>query len=318
MKSFWQDLPKPIYALAPMEGVTDTVFRRIVAYCGKPTVFFTEFTNVDGLFSKGKKEVEHRLQFTPVEKPLIAQIWGMEPDNYTRAAELAVEMGFDGIDINMGCPERNVVKRGACAGLINNPEHAGKIIEAAKKGAGKLPVSVKTRIGVKEIVTESWISFLLEQNISALTVHLRTAREMSNPPPHWEELPKVVELRNKINPETVLLANGNIESLEEANAKVKEFGIDGVMVGRGIFKDPFLFDGKTKLDNMALSERLDLLLKHATLFEETWGQSKHFAILKKFFKIYTLGLPNASEIRERLMTTENLEDVRGIIKTLTN
>ncbi|HVT01700.1 MAG TPA: tRNA-dihydrouridine synthase [Patescibacteria group bacterium] len=318
MKNFWQELPKPIYALAPMEAVTDTVFRRIVAYCGRPTVFFTEFTNVDGLFSKGKKEVEHRLLFTPDEKPLIAQLWGMIPENYTKAAELVAEMGFDGIDINMGCPERSVVKRGACAGLINNPEHAGEIIKAVKKGAGNLPVSVKTRIGVKEIVTESWISFLLEQDVAALTVHLRTAREMSNPPPHWEELPKIVDLKNKINPNTILLANGNIESLTEANEKVKQYGIDGVMVGRGIFKDPFLFDGKKKLDEMSLSERLDLLMTHATLFDETWNNSKHFAILRKFFKIYTLGLPNAHEVREKLMNTNNIDDVREIVKTLTS
>src|SRR5687768_11428242 len=120
MKSFWKDLQKPIFALAPMEGVTDTVFRRVINYCGKPSVYFTEFTNVDGLFSKGRKEVEHRLIFKKEEKPLIAQIWGMQPENYTKAAEMIVKMGFDGIDINMGCPERNVVRRGACSGLIHN------------------------------------------------------------------------------------------------------------------------------------------------------------------------------------------------------
>src|SRR3989344_3336791 len=248
MKNFWHELPKPIYVLAPMEGVTDTVFRRVINYCGRPTVYFTEFTNVDGLFSKGAKQVEHRLMFTPEEKPLIAQIWGMRPENYTKAAIKIKEMGFDGIDINMGCPEKNVVKRGACAGLIHNPKLVAEIIEATKEGANSLPVSVKTRLGIGEIETEEWVSFLLKQSLNALTIHLRTAREMSGPPPHWEELPKAVALRNEINPKTILLANGDIESVTEAKEIVKKFGIDGVMIGRGIFKNPFLFEDKRRIE----------------------------------------------------------------------
>lgn len=313
MKDFWQNLQKPIMALAPMEGVTDTVFRRVINICGKPSVYFTEFTNVDGLFSKGVKQVDHRLKFYPEERPLIAQIWGMKPENYTKAAQMIVKMGFDGIDINMGCPERNVVKRGACSGLIHNHKLVAEIIDATKKGAGDLPISVKTRIGLKEIETSEWVGFLLEQNLDALTVHLRTSKEMSHPAPHWEELPKIVKLRNKISPITILLANGNIESKAEGIEIIKKYGIDGVMIGRGIFHDPFLFDGGKKLTDLSLDERMKLLLRHSELFAQEWGESKHFEILRKFYKIYTLGLPNAGELREKLMATKNLDDVKRII-----
>ncbi len=313
MKSFWNNLPKPIFALAPMEGVTDTVFRRLINYCGRPAVYFTEFTNVDGLFSKGHKAVEHRLIFKQEEKPIIAQIWGMKLENYTEAAKKIVEMGFDGIDINMGCPEKNVVRRGSCAGLIHNPKLAAQIIAATKEGAGDLPVSVKTRIGIKENEINEWITFLLEQNIDALTVHLRTVKEMSQVPAHWEETARVVEIKNKISPETIILGNGDIESLAEATEKTQKYSLDGVMIGRGIFHDPFLFNPKKRLEDLNLEERMTLLLKHSTLFEDEWGESKHFEILRKFYKIYTLGLPNASELREKLMTTKNLEDVKEVI-----
>ena len=262
MKNFWQNLPKPIFALAPMESVTDTVFRQIIASCGKPSVSFTEFTNVDGLFSKGKKQVEHRLLFQSKEKPLIAQIWGMKPENYTKAAKMIDDMGFDGIDINMGCPERNVVRRGACAGLIHNKALVTEIIAATKEGAVNLPVSIKTRIGIKDIETESWISFLLEQKLDALTIHLRTAHEMSQAMPHFEELPKIVELRNKISPRTIILANGDIETIDDAKEKIKQYGIDGVMIGRGIFKNPFLFADNKTLEDLSSNERMELLLRH--------------------------------------------------------
>ncbi len=313
MKTFWKNLPKPIYALAPMEGVTDTVFRKIINYCGKPSVYFTEFTNVDGLFSKGKKQVEHRLIFEKDEKPLIAQIWGMNPENYTKAAQMIADMGFDGIDINMGCPERNVVKRGACAGLIHNRVLAKEIIEATKKGAENLPVSVKTRIGILGIETEEWISFLLNQNLDALTVHSRTVKEMSAVPAHWDEMLLVSKLRDTLSPSTIVLGNGDVESVEDANEKVKKYKLDGVMIGRGIFKDPYLFNNKKDLTSTSFDERMDLLLKHAHLFETTWGKSKHYPILKKFFKIYTLGLHNASEIREKLMETNNFEETKQVV-----
>src|SRR5436190_3288770 len=207
MVNIWQSLKKPIYILAPMEDVTDTVFRRIVMQTGKPDLFFTEFTNVEGMFSKGDKKVNQRLQFTQKEKPIIAQIWGLKPENYFKAGKLLAEMGFDGIDINMGCPEKNIIKKGACSGLIHNPSLAKEIIHATKEAAGNLPVSVKTRIGFKEIQTEKWIGFLLEQNLAALTIHGRTAAEMSAVPAHWDEIGKAVERRSEKKLPTLIIGN---------------------------------------------------------------------------------------------------------------
>lgn len=299
--------------MAPMEGVTDTVFRRVIAECGRPTVFYTEFTNVDGLFSKGRKHVEHRLLFEKSERPLVAQIWGMTPVNYTKAAQEIKEMGFDAIDINMGCPEKGVVARGACAGMIHNRELAAEIIEATKIGAPDLPISVKTRIGIQTIETEDWISFLLKQDLDALIVHSRTVSEQSRVPAHWEEMKKVVKLKNELSPNTIIIGNGDVESRDEAHEKCETYGIDGVMVGRGIFKDPYLFHPEKRLENMTKEERFKLLLHHSTLFESTWGEGKNFEILRKFYKIYTHGLPNASDLREKLMQTKNLSEVKKII-----
>lgn len=315
MTNIWKDLPKPIFALAPMEGVTDTVFRQIIASCGKPSICFTEFTNVDGLFSKGKSKVEHRLIFKPEEKPIVAQIWGMEPKNYTRAAKTIQDLGFDGIDINMGCPQKSVVKKGACAGLIHNKKLAQKIIKATRKGS-KLPISVKTRIGIDTIETEDWISFLLEQKIDALIIHPRTAKEQSNVPAHWEEIKKAVLLRNKIAPQTTLIGNGDVLTIEDAYGKITQFGLDGIMFGRAVFRDPFLFNKNLSLKDLSLDKRLILLLNHSALFEKTWGGNKHFPILKKFFKIYTSGLINAKETREKLMEANTHEETARILKSI--
>jgi nifR3 family TIM-barrel protein len=315
MKNIWNTLKKPIMILAPMDDVTDSAFRRLVAETAKPDLFFTEFTNVEGIFSEGNKTVRRKLYFTPVERPLIAQLWGMDPKHYEDAAKLVVQMGFDGIDINMGCPERSIMKKGCCAALINNPEHAKKIIDAVKKGAdGKLPISVKTRIGVNEIKTEEWISFLLEQDLDALIVHGRTAKEMSAVPSHWDEIGKVVQLRDRISPKTVIIGNGDIKNLSEAQEKVEKYGVDGVMIGRGIFENVWLFDPEKALEEVTLKERLTLLLRHMALFEETWKGEKNFQILKKFFKIYVKGFEGASEVRVSLMEAKTSDEVKDKVK----
>jgi tRNA-dihydrouridine synthase len=208
MKSFWQKLPKPILALAPMEDVTDTVFRRIVALCARPTVFFTEFTSVDGLFSRGREEVIRRLDYTEHERPIIAQIWGNTPELFYKAAKLIAEMKFDGVDINAGCPEKNVTARGGGACLIQDPPLMKKIIAATKEGG--LPVSVKTRLGYKKI-SDDWIQFLLEQDLDALIIHGRTAAELSKVPARWDEIAKAVKLRNDMGKNTVIIGNGDGE-----------------------------------------------------------------------------------------------------------
>lgn len=316
MKNFWQQLKKPIFALAPLDEVTDTVFRRIVASCAKPDVMFTEFTSVEGLTSKGKDKVIHRFEFTPEERPLIAQIWGKDLAAFTEVAGLVRELGFDGVDVNMGCPERGITARGCCSALIENPELAGKIIAAVKTGAGDLPVSVKTRCGFKNWQTEEWITFLLKQDIQCLTVHGRIAKEMSHFPARWDEIAKAVKIRDALGVETVILGNGDVMSQEDAAEKIKMSGVDGVMVGRGIFHDQWIFS-KTKHEP-TIDERLDLLLKHAELFHQIWGKSKNFAILKKFFKAYIHDFEGAAEMRAELMKASNIKEVRKVVLSLKN
>ncbi len=316
MTNFWDKLPKNFTVLAPMEDVTDTVFRQIVIKADRPDVFFTEFTNVDGLLSKGVEKVAQRLRYEPNEKPLVAQIWGNDPEKFFRAAKLLTDLGFDGIDINMGCPQRDVVKKNCGGGCINVPSLAAEIIQATREGANGLPVSVKTRIGVKKIITEEWISHLLKQNLVTLSVHLRTVAEMSKVPAHFEELSKIVELKNSINPKTKIVANGDIKSMNQADQLFEKYKIDGVMIGRGIFENIWVFNRKIDPQKIGLKERLNLLLEHVNLYEQVWGNKKDFNALKKYFKIYTFGISNASEIRTKLMETKNYEEVRNIVANI--
>jgi tRNA-dihydrouridine synthase len=315
MKFFWQNLPKPILALAPMEDVTDTVFRRIVATCARPTVFFTEFTSVDGLFSRGREEVIHRLDYMSAEHPIIAQIWGSTPELFYKAAQLIRKMKFDGADINAGCPEKNVTSHGGGACLIQDRPLMKEIIQATKEGAGDLPVSVKTRLGYKKI-SDDWIQLLLEQNLDALTVHGRTVEELSKVPAHWDEISKTVKLRNDMKKSTVVIGNGDVIDYRDAVKKCETYGTDGAMIGRGIFHNLWAFDpsGITYMDDHR--ELVRIMRKHIRLFDQTWGGRKNFAVLKKFFKIYVQGFPHAGEIRERLMETDTSEDAEKIIDTI--
>lgn len=299
----WQKIEKPIFILAPMEDVTDTVFRQLLLQTGRPGLFFTEFTNVDGLFSKGAAAVAKRLKFLPKEKPLIAQIWGMQPENFRKAAQLLGEMGFDGIDLNMGCPQHDVTSHGACSALIKNHPLATEIIRATQEGAGELSVSVKTRIGFSTIQTEEWIGFLLTHNLPALTVHGRTVKEMSKVPAHWDEIGKAAKLRNEIAPKTLIIGNGDVLSIPEAEEKVKQYGLDGIMIGRGIFHNPWLFKPSVDPATKSLRERIQLLLDHVVLYESTWGTTKQYPPLKKYFKIYLSGFDGASETRNKFMET---------------
>ncbi len=311
MKTFWQDLPKPFFVLAPMDDVTDSVFRQIVAETGKPDVFFTEFTNTDGMCSAGRSRVEKKLQFTENERPLIAQIWGTNPEHYKQTTKIIREMGFDGVDINMGCPEKSIVKRGSCAGLIKNPPLASEIINAVKSEAGEMPVSVKTRIGFSEIKTEEWASFLLEHNLDALTIHGRTAKEESAVDAHWDEIGKVVKLRDALQKNTVIIGNGDVKTKVEGHEKVNTYGVDGVMIGRGIFQNAWLFGEEFEATS---SDRLKMLLTHASLFEKTWGKTKHFVIMRKFVKTYVHSFEAATELRMKLMTTTNFSELQTVVK----
>jgi nifR3 family TIM-barrel protein len=312
MNNLWQTLERPIYILAPMEDVTDTVLRQVIAHYGKPAIFFTEFTNVEGMFSKGAKHVVHRLQHTQIERPLVAQIWGSQPENFFKAAKVLIDMGFDGVDLNMGCPAQGPVSRGVCSGLINDRPHAHEIIEATKEGAaGIIPVSIKTRLGFRSIDFD-WITFVLEHKPAALTVHLRTVSEMSKVPAHWDKMRTVVELRDRLSRETPVIGNGDIKSLADARLKIAETGADGAMVGRGIFENPFLF-ADASISDKTPAEKMQLLLDHMHLWQQTWGTSKHFPTLRKFFKVYANGFPGAQDLRMQLMETQTPEETEQIV-----
>lgn len=324
MKDFWQQLKKPFFVLAPMEDVTDTVFRRVIKHAGMPDVFFTEFTNVEGLFSEGASFVSRRLKFTQDEHPLIAQIWGLNPEAYYKAAMLLVEQGFDGIDINMGCPVKDVTSKGACSALIKNPSLAKELIQAVKAGINdqmkdeekQIPLSVKTRIGFNTIQTTEWIGFLLEQDIDALTVHGRTAKEMSKVPAHWDEIGKAVQLRNSMKKQTVIIGNGDIKSLAEGREKAKEHGIDGIMIGRGVFENAWIFNEAVDPTMISIKERLNLLSYHMGLYENLEGDKLPFQTLKKYFKIYIRDFDGAGEMRTKLMETNSLDEAKRVLLDL--
>jgi nifR3 family TIM-barrel protein len=295
-----------------MEDVTDYVFREIISQEAPPDVFFTEFTNVAGLMSEGREIVERRLRFSKNQKPIVAQIWGTNPQNFFEAAEYIRKLGFDGIDINMGCPQKKVIKMGAGAGLIKTPKLAKEIIAATKEGAREIPVSVKTRLGFNKIKTEEWAGLLLKQNIDALIMHGRTRKQMSKAPANWEEIGKLVKIRNESSSKTVIIGNGDVESREEAEQKAKRYEVDGIMIGRGVLCNPWIFEEKEKKHSK--EDYLKLLLKHAELFEDTWKEKKNFSIMKKFFKMYVREFEEASDLRQKLMQAENYKEVENIIK----
>jgi nifR3 family TIM-barrel protein len=311
--NFWKGLKKPIFVMAPMANVTDVAFRSMFAKYGKPDVIWTEFVSADGLCSPGKKMLLHDLEFSKKERPIVAQLFSSHTDKMREACRLVEDLGFDGIDINMGCPDRAVEKQGAGAGMIKNPKLAIEVIKAARDGAPHLPISVKTRIGYNKFEIDTWIRTLLEQNLPVLTVHLRTRKEMSDVPAHWELMNSIVKLRDEISPETLIIGNGDISSIEEGRNKINKTGCDGVMIGRGIFGNPWLFTGKL-LSEISVKERLSVMLEHAKLFDKLLGDFKNFAIMKKHFKAYVSGWEGAKELRVKLMETNNIKEVDKIVK----
>lgn len=306
--------------LAPLEGVADTVFRQIIASCTKPDVFVTEFTSAEGFCSPGRDIVSQNLKFSPVEEPIIAQLWGKNPESMYKAVCAVADMGFSGIDINMGCPDRSVMAHGSGGALISSPDVATKVIQAAKRGiqdSGKaLSMSVKTRIGHKQIITEEWASFLLEQGIDALAIHGRTVAELSKVPAHWGEIGKVVALRDRMKVPTVIIGNGDVADIRDGLEKAKTYGVDGIMIGRGVFANLWAFDRSVNPHVATPRELLDVMERHVRLFTETWGEKKNFAILKKFFKIYVNGFHDATEWRMRCMEAKNADDVLAIVRQL--
>lgn len=299
-----------------MDGVTDFVFREIITGVAKPNVLFTEFTNTEALVSKGYEKVISRLKFSQTQRPIVAQIWGLDPKNFYTTARLVKNLGFDGIDINMGCPDRAVMKLGSGASLIKNPTLAAGMIAATKEGAPGMPVSVKTRIGVTAIETEVWIRFLLGQRIDALTVHGRTAKELSKVPAHWDEIGKAVKLRDHIAPGTVVIGNGDITTMEQALRAHDSYGVDGVMIGKGVFYNPWVFE-RIPLHHTSV-ESLELLLKHTKLYCDTYPSPHRFPAMKKYFKIYVRSFSGATTLIKQLMETKSFEEVETLIKPYIN
>ncbi len=324
--NFWENMKKPIFVLAPMANVTDSVFRKLFAKYGKPDVIWNEFVSSDGLMSKGRAKLLHNLDYTEAERPIVAQLFTGHSEAMEGASKLVAELGFDGVDINMGCPDRAVEKQGGGSALIKNPKQAIDIIKSARKGVenafgkkGKkkfprtiIPVSVKTRIGYNKIDFD-WIKTLLEQNLPVLTVHLRTRKEMSDVQAHWEVMPEIVKLRDEISPKTLIIGNGDIESIEHGLMKIKESGCDGVMVGRGIFGKPWFFNSKIK--NPDKSFRLKVLLEHTKAFEKAFKNIKSFDVMKKHFKAYVSGWDGAKELRVELMNCKNAKEVAKVLKS---
>lgn len=311
-ENFWRELPRPFFVLAPMEDVTDVVFRHVVSEAGRPDVFFTEFTNTESFcHPEGIHSVRGRLTFTEDEQPMVAHIWGDKPEHFREMSIGMAEMGFKGIDLNMGCPVANVATKGKGSGLIQRPEIAAEIIQAAK--AGGLPVSVKTRLGYSEIDEwRDWLKHVFEQDIANLSIHLRTRREMSKVDAHWELIGEIKKLRDEIAPDTLLTINGDIPDRKTGLELAEKYGIDGVMIGRGIFHNPYAFEKEPR--EHTSEELLGLLRLHLDLFDKySKNESRLFKPLRRFFKIYVRGIRGASELRHQLMSTNTTDEARKLL-----
>ncbi len=315
-KNFWQKLKKlnrPFFVLAPMADVTDVAFREIITKYGKPDVFYTEFVSCDGLVSKGRDALLVDLKYTEKQRPIVAQVFGSKPENFYESAKLIKKLGFDGIDINMGCPDRSIEKQGAGASLIKNPKLAQEIIEATKKGAGGIPVSVKTRIGYNKNEVESWIPAILSAKPDVVIVHGRTRKEMSKVSADWNSIARAVELAKESG--VVVIGNGDVTNIQDGLEKACESGVDGVMVGRAIFGNPWLFKSLSSetVHSKSDKDKLNVLVEHTKLFEKMLVSEKNFAIMKKHYKAYVTGFDGAKELRIKLMDSKNAKDVERIV-----
>ncbi|HCZ8335065.1 TPA: tRNA-dihydrouridine synthase [Staphylococcus aureus] len=311
-KNFWSELPRPFFILAPMEDVTDIVFRHVVSEAARPDVFFTEFTNTESFcHPEGIHSVRGRLTFSEDEQPMVAHIWGDKPEQFRETSIQLAKMGFKGIDLNMGCPVANVAKKGKGSGLILRPDVAAEIIQATK--AGGLPVSVKTRLGYYEIDEwKDWLKHVFEQDIANLSIHLRTRKEMSKVDAHWELIEAIKNLRDEIAPNTLLTINGDIPDRKTGLELAEKYGIDGVMIGRGIFHNPFAFEKEPR--EHTSKELLDLLRLHLSLFNKyEKDEIRQFKSLRRFFKIYVRGIRGASELRHQLMNTQSIAEARALL-----
>jgi nifR3 family TIM-barrel protein len=323
MASFWQKLKKPIIALAPMADVTDAAFRRVIAKYSKPygpDLMYTEFVSADGLYHTREKSkipdsenpLMKDLLYSESERPIVAQFFTGKPEMMEYVAGLARELGFDGIDINMGCPDRSIEKQGAGAELIKRPELAKELISSARKGGGDLPISVKTRIGYNKDELDEWLSVLLSAELDVVVLHARTRKEMSKVSAHWDAVARSVSMRNLAKVDTLIIGNGDVSTVEEAKQRVQETCADGVMIGRGVFGTPWLFSEDKIWKEISTKKRCEILLEHSKLFEELLP-NKNFSIMKKHYKAYLTGFDGVSELRGRLMEVGSAKEVESVL-----
>ena len=303
-----------------MADVTDMAMREMVAKYGKPDILWTEFVSCDGLLSRGKEKLLPDLWYSENQRPIVAQLFSSKPENFYKCAALIKQMGFDGLDINMGCPDKSVEKQGAGAALMKDPKLAQKIVLEAKRGAGTMPVSVKTRIGYNSNELKTWLPALLKTEPSAITIHVRTRKEMSKVPAQWELFPEIMDVVNKFTTKKtrpMIIGNGDVFSVGDAKEKAKKYGLDGIMIGRGIFGKPWFFSGENyKIPN----QKIRILIEHINLFEKLYfyenKKLKRFDVMKKHFKAYLSGFDGAKEMRVELMNTKNCEEAITILKNL--
>lgn len=317
--------------LAPLANVTDAPFRKVIATYsrhirkdgteGGPDVFWTEFVSADGLMRatpEGREKLMADLIYSEEERPIVAQLFSAHPEYMEKAAHLVAGLGFDGIDINMGCPDRTIEKQGCGSAMIKNPVLAQEIIQAVKRGGQGIPVSVKTRIGYNKDELNTWLPALLREQPDVITVHARTRKEMSKVPARWGHIEEAVLIRDTIqkdiphNERTLIVGNGDVYSLLDAEKKVLETGADGVMFGRAIFGNPWFFNPNIQYANISIQEKLRVLLEHTELYE-TLLPEKNFGLMKKHFKAYVHEFDGAKELRSALMETENVDEVRSVV-----
>lgn len=317
---FWSELPRGFKVLAPMADVTDVAFRRMIAKysrmgetLGGPDVLYTEFVAADGLFSdEGRDNLLHMLAYDKKKRPIVAQIFSADPQKMEYAARLCQDLGFDGIDLNMGCPERNICKQGAGSAMIRTPELAKEVIRAAKRGAPDIPVSVKTRIGWSRNEVETWIPEILSCDIAALIVHGRTRSEMSKVPAHWDTIKRAGEIVRASGKPTRFIGNGDVVSLDQADEYVERYGVDGVMIGRALFGKPWFFDARLAGKNPPLEQRLAIMLEHTQTFLKLLPH-KNFNIMKKHYKAYVSGFDGAKELRTALMEASSYTEIKKLV-----
>lgn len=326
-RGFWTKLPRPFFAIAPMADVTDAPFRSIIAKYGKPDVMWTEFVAADGLVSRGKEKLLPLLNFAENERPIVAQLFSSNPEKMLEAAKLIQELKFDGIDINMGCPDRKVEKQNAGAAMIKNPELAKMIIRAAKEGAGKLPVSVKTRLGYNQVSIDTWLPHLLEEHPAAITIHGRTRKEMSKVPAHWDLIGHAAELAEKLcgKNRPLIIGNGDVKDLQQGVLLARKYGLDGIMIGRGVFGNPWLFKDVEKIrDTKNLKKyspvmitprkKLQALKEHMDRFEKFFANRNRFDVMKKHFKAYVSGFEGSKDLRDKLMQIKTSAEAKVLIE----